>query len=212
MASRCEALRRDGQPCTAKPVPGSTLCPWHHPTWAERRREWSVRGVMARATRREPGSRFPDGVLSIDELRGLLGTALKDVLAGTLQPGPANAAAALARSYLAATEASASRRWNATSPRGGSCWPDAGSPDADHPGPAAAGCGPRPGAVGAARGAAYGRTDGRTAGHGVGRLAARAVHAEARQVLLNVSRQGGKSTVAALLGLRELLRCPTAGS
>jgi hypothetical protein len=43
----------------------------------------------------------------VDELRGVLGTALKDVLAGRLEPGPANAAAALARSYLAVSEASA---------------------------------------------------------------------------------------------------------
>src|SRR5688500_13324318 len=37
-----------------------------------------------------------------------------------------------------------------------------------------------------------------------------ALQSEARQLLLNVTRQGGKSTVAALLGLHEVLSRPNA--
>jgi hypothetical protein len=107
MPDSCLGRTKDGRRCAAKPLPGSQLCPWHDPSWADRRQEWSARGGAARSNASRARRRLPEGILSLDEIRALLGNALKDVLSGKLEPGPANAAAAIARSYLAATEASA---------------------------------------------------------------------------------------------------------
>jgi hypothetical protein len=57
---------------------------------------------MARVRRR-----LPDGALSADELRGVLGKALQDVISGALEPGVGTAAASIARAYVAVTEVGA---------------------------------------------------------------------------------------------------------
>jgi hypothetical protein len=107
MATRCVGTNKSGKPCSAKPLPGSDRCPWHDPAWDERRKEWSVRGGHGKSNRVRAAKRLPDNVLSTDELRGVLGKTLKDVISGDLEPAVGNAAASIARAYVAVTEAGA---------------------------------------------------------------------------------------------------------
>src|SRR4051794_28371415 len=104
--ARCSASSKRGKPCGANAT-ADGLCAWHSPQWAEKRRQWSARGGANSSNSQRAKKHLPDGILTMDEVRGLLGVAMRDVLAGTLEPGPANAAAAIARSYLAASEAAA---------------------------------------------------------------------------------------------------------
>jgi hypothetical protein len=105
-AERCQAVTKSGKPCSATVV-ADGMCAWHAPSWDDRRRQWSAKGGASRSNAARARKALPAGILTVDEVRAVLGTALKDVLSGALEPGPANAAAVIARSYLAATEASA---------------------------------------------------------------------------------------------------------
>lgn len=107
MVRQCKGQTTSGDPCSAQPVRDDGFCFWHSPSTAEERAESRRRGGQNRSNRARARKQLPAGVLTVNEVRGLLGKALRDVLAGTLEPGPANAAAAIARSYLAACEASA---------------------------------------------------------------------------------------------------------
>jgi hypothetical protein len=50
---------------------------------------------------------MPAGVLSTDELRGVLGITIAKVLRGDVEPGVGSSVASLARAYGAVTEAGA---------------------------------------------------------------------------------------------------------
>jgi len=50
---------------------------------------------------------LPAGVLSNDELRGVLGITIAKVLNGNVEPGVGSSVASLARAYVAVTEAGA---------------------------------------------------------------------------------------------------------
>lgn len=71
------------------------------------RRDISRKGGAARSNAARAKKALPAGVLSTDDLRGLLGLTLKGVIAGKVEPGVGNAAANLARAYVAVTEAGA---------------------------------------------------------------------------------------------------------
>jgi hypothetical protein len=107
MATRCVGTNKSGKPCSAKPLPGSELCPWHDPAWAERRKEWSVRGGHGKSNRARAAKQLPAGVLSNDQLRGVLGVTIAKVLSGAVEPGVGSSVASLARAYVAVTEAGA---------------------------------------------------------------------------------------------------------
>ena len=107
MAERCVGTNKAGQPCSAKPLPDSDRCPWHDPAWAERRWEWSIRGGHGKSNRSRAKKQLPAGVLSTDELRGVLGITIAKVLKGDVEPGVGSAVASLARAYVAVTEAGA---------------------------------------------------------------------------------------------------------
>jgi len=47
-----------------------------------------------------------EGVMTVDELRGVVGTTIRQALAAEIEPGVANAVANLARAYGSLTEAS----------------------------------------------------------------------------------------------------------
>jgi len=64
-------------------------------------------GHVAAGARIRAAKRLPSDVLSADELRGVLGKTLKDVISGELEPAVGNAAASIARAYIAVTEAGA---------------------------------------------------------------------------------------------------------
>ena len=101
---RCQATNKDGKPCAATPRPGTTVCPWHDETLAERRKAWSGKGGRAKSNRVRARKAIPDGVMTPLELRGVLGIVLTDVIAGKLEPGVGNAAANVARAMVSIQE------------------------------------------------------------------------------------------------------------
>ena len=102
--ARCQGTTASGKPCAAKALPEDRFCPWHSPAWADRRRAWSSQGGTNRSNAARVRKHLPPAPTP-DELQRVLGQALTDVLGGTLEPGRANAAAALARSLMAVREA-----------------------------------------------------------------------------------------------------------
>jgi hypothetical protein len=104
-AERCQATAASGQPCAATPRPGRPYCLWHDPDAAEHRRELSRKGGRARSNQARAKKGLPAGVMTNDELRGLVGLTIKGVLAGRVEPGVGNCVANLSRSYIAITEA-----------------------------------------------------------------------------------------------------------
>ena len=107
MAERCVATTQTGKPCGARPVPGLGTCPWHTPDWTDRRREWSRKGGANKSNASRARKQLPAGLLTVDELRGTLGLTIKRVIDGELEPSIGNSVAALARAYVAVTEAGA---------------------------------------------------------------------------------------------------------
>lgn len=104
MAERCQAVTRSGKPCSATVV-ADGMCAWHVPSWAERRRQWSAEGGRKRSNRARAAKDLPAGVMTNDELRGLVGLTIKGVLAGRVEPGIGRAVFDGARTYVAITEA-----------------------------------------------------------------------------------------------------------
>jgi len=96
MAERCQAVAKNGKPCGATVV-ADGMCAWHAPSWEAKRRQWSAKGGAARSNKNRVRKQLPANVMSTVELRGLLGTVLKAVVAGRLEPGIGNASANLAR-------------------------------------------------------------------------------------------------------------------
>lgn len=80
--------------------------PWHDPSWEERRRQWSIRGGHGKSNAVRAKKRLPAGVLTLEELRGVVGLTIADVRAGRVEPGVGTSVAALTRAYVAVTEAS----------------------------------------------------------------------------------------------------------
>jgi hypothetical protein len=100
-AGRCQGTNAAGNRCNAKALPGDRCCPWHSPAWADRRKAWSAKGGASRSNAARARKSLPEGVMTAVELQGLLGTTIKGVKDGTIEPGPANAIANLSRSYAA---------------------------------------------------------------------------------------------------------------
>ena len=96
MATRCQATNQAGQPCSAQHWQDG-WCRWHHPSLEAERREWSRRGGANRSNKQRAKRQLPDGALSAAQLNGLLGTTLKGVLVGRVEPNVGNCVASLAR-------------------------------------------------------------------------------------------------------------------
>ena len=105
MATKCGSTNQAGQPCGAVPYRDG-WCRWHHPDLAEQRRAWSAKGGASRSNRARAAKALPAQAMSLEEVRGALSVALKGVLGGRLEPGVANAVAALGRALVTVTEAS----------------------------------------------------------------------------------------------------------
>lgn len=103
MAAKCHATNAAGEPCQAEPLKGGEYCIWHAPSFAERRREWSLRGGKGKANVARAKKRLKR--LDLDDIDGALCRALLDVLDGTLEPGVATAAASVARTIHAVRSA-----------------------------------------------------------------------------------------------------------
>jgi len=91
---RCAASRRAGQPCTAPVLGDGRQCWAHDPALAEQRVAKRRLGGQNRATRKRLAKIMPIRLLPVWDA---LEKALADVLAGSLDPKQATAAAALAR-------------------------------------------------------------------------------------------------------------------
>src|SRR3954468_20727186 len=102
----CQAMNSEGQPCQARPVLPSGFCYWHCPDQAEKRRRNNAKGGANRSNAARAKKALPAAVLTTQDLEGVLSKAIRDVLAGTLEPGPANAAAGLSKALVAIREAS----------------------------------------------------------------------------------------------------------
>ena len=105
MAERCVGVNKSGQPCSAKPLPGSDRCPWHDPAWDERRKAWSIRGGHGKSNRARAKKQLPADLMTDDEIRAWLGVAFKRVIAGAMEPGVATAAGSVARAMVAVKQA-----------------------------------------------------------------------------------------------------------
>ncbi len=94
---RCQAIRKDGQPCTVRAIAGSLWCFAHDPDRAAQRDEARRKGGRGKATSRRLRGLMPPRLVPVfDQLEG----ALSDVLAGGLDPKQATAAAAVARAMV----------------------------------------------------------------------------------------------------------------
>jgi len=105
-AERCQAVTKSGNPCSATVV-ADGMCAWHAPSWAERRRQWSAEGGRKRSNASRARKDLPAGVLSTDELRGVLGITIAKVLKGDVEPGVGSSVASLARAYVVVSESGA---------------------------------------------------------------------------------------------------------
>jgi hypothetical protein len=101
----CQAITRTGSRCAAQAVDG-VHCPWHatSPEWVAKRSQWSAEGGRKRSNAERARKSLPDAALTPAQLARVLSKALGDVLSGSLSPGPANAAAALARMLVSIAE------------------------------------------------------------------------------------------------------------
>src|SRR5215210_7678984 len=105
-ASACSAQTKNGAACSAQAWRDG-LCRWHHPALEAQRAEERRRGGQNRSNAARAKKDLPAGVMTTDELRGLVGLTIKGVLAGRVEPGIGNSVAALSRAYVAVTEAGA---------------------------------------------------------------------------------------------------------
>jgi hypothetical protein len=104
-AGRCTATTRAGKPCSAQARPGTRVCLWHDAEAAEERRHNAAKGGQARSNLSRLKRSLPTESLTFGDVQGVLGAVLRDLLAGTLDPPVANAAANVARAFAAIAQA-----------------------------------------------------------------------------------------------------------
>ncbi len=104
-AGRCTATTKAGRSCSAQARPGTTLCLWHDPASATVRRENARKGGQSRSNLSRLKRSLPSEQLDFGDVQGVLGAALRDLLAGKLDPPVANAAANVARAFAAIAQA-----------------------------------------------------------------------------------------------------------
>ena len=96
MQPRCSVTTKGGAPCRA-PATRGTYCVAHDPAAVVELAEWRRRGGRGKGNKSRAKKALPDGALSATELNGLLGTTLKGVLVGRIEPNVGNCVASLAR-------------------------------------------------------------------------------------------------------------------
>ena len=95
---QCDGIRKDGQRCTMRVLVDGRHCMAHAPSLAAKRAEAQRRGGRNRSNAVRLRGLVPPRLSPVfDQLEGALG----DVLAGTLPPQQATAAAAVARAMVA---------------------------------------------------------------------------------------------------------------
>ena len=106
MGWRCTATTKAGKPCSAMARPGKAVCLWHDPDGAAERLANSRRGGEARRISERARKLGLREELSLDDVRLILGGALRQVLAGDIAPAVAQAAGTLGRAIVVVSEAS----------------------------------------------------------------------------------------------------------
>jgi hypothetical protein len=101
---RCIGTNKAGEQCRGKALSGGRYCIAHDPERVVDMAEWRRQGGKAKSNTARARKQLPDAVLSPTELQGLLSKAIKDVLAGKIDPGPLNAAANAARAIASLRE------------------------------------------------------------------------------------------------------------
>ena len=102
MPVKCSATAKSGEPCASPVLPDSDFCWIHDPASAEARREAARRGGRGKSNRARAARAMT--TYSIEDVRAVLSTALRDLLAGKLDVGVATAAASLCRVIITANE------------------------------------------------------------------------------------------------------------
>jgi len=99
MADVCKAKNRDGEPCNAMPRQND-YCIWHDPERSQERASWRAEGGRKRSNRERARKKLPSAVMTAAELQGLVGTVLRGVIDGEIEPAVGNCVANLSRSLL----------------------------------------------------------------------------------------------------------------
>src|SRR5919199_2250875 len=102
LRGKCQALKKDGSPCTAPILASSEYCFRHDPDLAEERRAASAKGEHNRGNVMRLRNMAPARLLPVYDR---LERALEEVHEGRLNPGQAQAMAALARALAAILQA-----------------------------------------------------------------------------------------------------------
>ena len=105
MVTRCKAVNTAGNPCSGQPLLLDGCCYWHSALTVEERAAARRRGGLNRSNAARAKKQLPAGVLTTDELRGVLGLTIAKVIRGDVEAGVGGAVASLARAYVAVTEA-----------------------------------------------------------------------------------------------------------
>lgn len=105
MADRCDALTKRGAPCKGRPLPGKRHCLAHDPTYAQARREGSLKGGAAKATAKRAAKQWAalGKELGNEDIPAILKSCMFAVRSGEMTPGEANAIATLARTAVQIT-------------------------------------------------------------------------------------------------------------
>ena len=104
MDMKCLGTNRDGSPCSATPR-ASGFCLWHDEALAGERQGWRAKGGSARSNAARAEKAMP-AAMTTHDLLVTLSRAIQRVEDGTMEPGPANAIASLAKVISALHEAS----------------------------------------------------------------------------------------------------------
>ncbi len=102
---KCAGIKKGGARCTNAPMAGSRFCWVHDPDAVDARREASRLGGKAKSNASRARKHLPSGLLTTDDLLGLVGLTLRGVLNGKVEPGVGNAVFAGARTYVAVQQA-----------------------------------------------------------------------------------------------------------
>lgn len=103
MVGKCSATTKSGAPCTAQAWRGG-LCRWHAPELAEERAAWRAKGGANRSHKARARRDLPTDPKDLGDVKRLLGRALVDLEAGTLDPARGSAMAGVARAIALVIE------------------------------------------------------------------------------------------------------------
>lgn len=99
MDIRCRHPTKAGAPCSAAHYRDG-YCRWHHPDLEGQRQAERAAGGKAKSNRARARKKLSEQVMSIDDLDGLLCTAITQVAEGEMDPGVGSAMAGIAKTVV----------------------------------------------------------------------------------------------------------------